>query len=372
MGKRLRGRGGIVFLFLVLSLFVGSCKREEGERAKEPFRGVNVEVREVRRESIPDVVTFVANLEPRQRTAIIPKVSGLIEKIYVREGDYVRKGDLLVKLEQKDYLVALQKAEAALEEAEANLEQASRDWRRFSELFKRRVISKQEYEESETRRKLALARFKSAQAALQDAKNHLEETMVKAPFAGFVTGKFKDEGERVRAGMPGQEAAILELEDISVLRATGHLPELEMGKVKVGMEAEVRVDAIPEKIFKGRVVVVNPTIDPSTRTFMVKVEIPNRDFVLKGNMFARVTIVKGWREALIVPREAVLREEGVWLYHCFVVKDGVAERRVVKPRFTPFWYVEIKEGLMEGEKVVVKGQGQLHGGERVAVKDEAS
>ena len=97
MGKRLRGRGGIVFLFL-LSLFVGSCKREEGERAKEPFRGVNVEVREVRRGNIPDVVTFVANLEPRQRTAIIPKVSGLIEKIYVREGDYVRKGDLLVSL----------------------------------------------------------------------------------------------------------------------------------------------------------------------------------------------------------------------------------------------------------------------------------
>ena len=79
---------------------MGSCKREEGERAKEPFRGVNVEVREVRRESIPDVVTFVANLEPRQRTAIIPKVSGLIEKIYVREGDYVRKGDLLVSLKK--------------------------------------------------------------------------------------------------------------------------------------------------------------------------------------------------------------------------------------------------------------------------------
>jgi len=113
----------------------------------------------VRKESIPDVVTFVANLESRQRTTIIPKVSGLIEKIYVREGEYVRKGDLLVKLEQKDYLVALQKAEAVLEEAEANLEQASKDWRRFSELFKRRVISKQEYEESETRSKSSATSF---------------------------------------------------------------------------------------------------------------------------------------------------------------------------------------------------------------------
>ena len=82
-------------------------------------------------------------------------------------------------------------------------------------------------------------------------------------------------------------------------------------------------------------------------------------------------IYKGKREALVVPREAVLREEGVWAYHCFVVEDGRAQRRVVVPRFTPFDYVEIREGLKEGDLVIVEGHWTLQGGEEVVVKDEA-
>jgi RND family efflux transporter MFP subunit len=160
------------------------------------------------------------------------------------------------------------------------------------------------------------------------------------------------------------------MENISLVRAIGFLPEREINAVTIGMDADVKVDAIPDKRFTGKVSVVNPRIDPVTRTFMVKVEIPNEDFVLKGNMFARVTIVKGYREALTIPREAVLREEGVWVYHCFVVEEGKAQRRIIKPVFTPFAYAEIEEGLAKGEQVVIKGQHLLQGGEILEIVQE--
>jgi len=171
----------------------------------------------------------------------------------------------------------------------------------------------------------------------------------------------------VRGGLPGVEASLLEMEDISLVRATGFVPEVEMSKLKVGLDARVKVDALPDRTFVGKVTLVNPRIEPATRTFMVKVTIPNKDFLLKGNMFARVTIIKGYREALTIPREAVLREEGVWQYHCFVAEGGKAQRKIVKPRFTPFKYVEIEEGLQEGEWVIIKGQHLLRGGESLEI-----
>lgn len=359
-----------VLLLLLLAWAFGGCKPEEPPRPKEgggrTVKVVKAEVREIR-----DVVEFVANLEALRQALVIPKVSGVIERLRVREGDRVREGEVLFELEKGDFLLAVRQAEAALKEAEAAHEQASRDFSRFEALRGKQVISQREYEQARVQRDLALARLEQARVALEQARRNLEETVIRAPFAGVVTQRFKDEGERVRAGMPGQEAAVLLLEDLSVLKARGSLPELEVGQVREGMEAEVRVDAYPQEVFRGKVSLVSPRLDPASRAFTVEVEIPNAKGLLKPGMFARVRILKGTKRALVVPLEAVLREEGVWVYHCFVVKDGRAERRTVVPRFTPFDYVEILEGLEEGELVVVGGQWALRGGEEVVVEDEA-
>jgi len=333
---------------------------------------VRVEVLEVKRERIPDALIFAGDLEPRLRATITAKVSGLLEKMYVQEGDYVKEGAMLAQIERDDYLLAVQAAEATAAEAAANLDLAKKDHERFSQLIDKGVIAQQRYDQVKAAYQLARARYQSTQAALKHARNQLADTLIKAPFAGFVTARLKEEGEQVRGGLPGTEAAVLQMEDISLVKATGYLPEREINELQVGMDADVKVDAIPDKSFTGKIMVVNPRIDPTTRTFLVKVEIPNEDVVLKGNMFARVTIVKGYGEALTIPREAVLREEGVWLYHCFVVKDGTAQRRIIKPVFTPFEYVEIEEGLKEGEQVVIKGQNVLQGGEAVEIIREGN
>jgi RND family efflux transporter MFP subunit len=360
----------IAAIFLVI-VIAGCSKPNEtkGQRETE-LPTVKVETIGVKREKMLDAVTFVGGLEPNRRATLTAKVSGLVEKIYVREGDYVKKGQVLVKIEQEDYFTAMEAAEAALAEAAALMEQSERDYRRFSELIEKQVISQHRYEEVKTAYMIAQARYQSAQATLKNARIQLTNTLIEAPFSGFITARLKDEGESVRGGLPGIEASLLEVEDISIVEATGFLPEIDISAVKTGLNAQVRVDALPKKMFTGKVTVVNPRIDPATRTFMVKVEVPNSDFLLKGNMFARITIVKGYREALIIPREAVLREEGVWLYHCFVADGERAQRRIITPLFTPFEYVEIEEGLKDGERVIIKGQHLLRGGEALKIAEE--
>lgn len=370
MDTKVRMRYAVLILCALLLVLIavvyhkyGTSKGQKVAKAST----VRVEVMEVKKERIPDALSFAGDLQPKQRATITAKVSGVIERMLVQEGDYVEEGAILAQIERDDYRLAVQAAEATMAEAAASLELAKKDHERFSQLITKGVVAQQRYDQVKAAYRLAQARYQSAQAALEHARNQLADTLIKAPFAGFVTARFKDEGERIRGGMPGIEASLLQMEDISLVRATGFLPEREINELRVGMDADVKVDALPEKTFSGKVMVVNPRIDPTTRTFMVKVEIPNEDVVLKGNMFVRVTIVKGHREALTIPREAVLREEGVWLYHCFVVEGGTAQRRIIKPVFTPFAYVEVAEGLTEGAQVVVKGQNVLQGGEAVEI-----
>ena len=359
----------IALTLVLIAVVFGKFIAPKGQRVQQAS-AVRVEVMEVKKERIPDALIFTGDLQPKQRATITANVSGLLEHLQVQEGDYVTEGAILAQIEQDDYSLALQAAEATMAEAAASLELAKKDHERFAQLIDKGVIAQQRYDQVKANYQLSRARYKSAQAALKHAQKQLADTLIKAPFEGFITARLKDEGERIRGGLPGTEASVLQMENISLVRAIGFLPEKEINAVTVGMDADIEVDALPDTRFTGKVSVVNPRIDPVTRTFMVKVEIPNEDFVLKGNMFARVTIVKGHREALTIPREAVLREEGVWVYHCFVVEGETAQRRVIKPVFTSFAYAEIEEGLAEKEQIVIKGQHLLHGGEILEIVQE--
>ena len=291
----------------------------------------------------------------------------------------------------------IQQAEAGLAQAKANLEEAEVNFLRFKKLFEKHTVAKKTFDNAETLNKVAQAQYEAAaerlkmakkgptkedieiaraqvrqaEVGLQRAKQKLKDSITIAPFSGVVVGKFKNEGEYVTS-TPATK--VLHLGDMSSVKVEVSIPENEVGSVMTGQEVEVKVDVYPERVFNGRIITVNPWVDPGSRTFRVKIEVPNRDFSLKGGMFARVTIIKGQRRALVVPREAVMRQEGVWLYHVIVAGDNNrAERRVIKPVFTPFGYVEVQDGLKEGEKVVVKGQSALEGGEPLEiVKEEKS
>lgn len=407
---------------LILIAATVGCNRgkTEAENKNEKQRIIPVEVVKVKKRDVISYVAATGTICPKLESKVGPRISGRIEKIYADEGDEVKEGDVLIKLEQQELIIAkdqaeatlrlaqanldkvlagtreeeIQQAEAGLAQAKANLEDAEVNFSRLKKLFETHTVAKKTFDNAETLYKVAQAQYEAAmerlkmakkgptkedieiaraqvrqaEVVLQMAKQKLKDSITVTPFSGVVVGKFKNEGEYVTS-TPATE--VLHLVDISSVKVEVSIPEYEMASVSVGQEAEVKVDAYPDKVFKGEIVTVNPWIDPGTRTFKVKIEIPNGDYSLKGGMFARVNIIKGKREALVIPREAVMRQEGVWLYHVIVAGDtNRAERRVIKPVFTPFGYVEVEEGLKEGEKVVVKGQAALEGGEPLEIVKE--
>ncbi|RLA84264.1 MAG: hypothetical protein DRG31_05180 [Deltaproteobacteria bacterium] len=365
---------------VLLGFLVFGCK--EGPKVEEPEGGpVPVEVFKVKRERVERWIEAVGTVMPRQAVRITPKVPGKIEAIYVQEGDRVSQGEPLVKLEQKDFLLAVDRAEAAylkakaqLERARVALEDARRDWKRGKFLFAQKVISQREYEKLETAFKAARSRYDLAQAQLQEAevllrqaKKELADTVIRAPFSGYVSERFVDPGQRAYT-MPPTE--ILELLDLSQVKVVFDLPERDLPSVKEGQPLRVFPDALPERAFSGKVTKVYPKVDPTTRTFRAEGVLDNPEGLIKPGMFVRVKVLLGEEETLLIPADAVLRLQGTGEVYCFVVEEGRAQRRELEVGRRLDSFVEVLGGLREGELVVVSGQHNLRSGNPVSVKGD--
>ncbi len=135
------------------------------------------------------------------------------------------------------------------------------------------------------------------------------------------------------------------------------------------MKAEITVDAFPGKVFEGFLSIINPTIDPATRTAEIEIYIPNEKYELRSGMFARVKLYLGEREALVVPAESLCKMPGTGSYYVYTVKDNKAVLKNVKTGITQNNFTEIIEGLTEKELVVTRGQNRLYDGAQVSIEE---
>jgi len=313
-----------------------------------------VKVIEAKRGDMQNSLSVTGTFYPWQEAKIESKVAGKIEKFLVKEGDEVEKGKPLVQLEKKERLIALAQAEASFENAEG-------DWKRMKELYAKRAISQQQYDKVRSGYKMAKANLDMAQAQLDNCD-------IRAPFSGVIVQKFRNEGEMVAQpmGMPSTPPLVV-LMDISRVKVEVDIPEKRIGEVKVGQSAYVTVDGYPDKIFEGRVINVVPFVDPVSRTFKVKIEVPNEGKLLKSGMFARVKMVtKKHQNVLVVPLKAILKrgqEEVV-----FVVEDSLAHLRRVKTGLSDEGKIEILSGINEGDRVIIEGNYGLTEDTKVEVK----
>lgn len=370
----MKARFSVALLVLLLLL---ACEKKEVPVTEE--RPTPVEVTEVKRWSFSREIEAVGNVVPKQAVMVNPKVSGKIEAIYGDEGDRVRKGQVIVKLEQKDLLLAVKRAKAALDsakaalrQAEVNYENVAKDYRRFKALLQERVISQQEYDHmeasyraAEAQLALAGARVKEAEVALENARTQLQDTLIRAPFDGYISQRFVDPGQRAYTMPPTN---IMEIVDISEVKISVDLPERELSLIHIGTPVEASADAFPGLRFQGQISAISPKVDPRTRTFRVEVILKNPQGLLRPGMFCRVKVRTGEVEGLAVPREAVLRMPATGVDYCFVVRDGILYRRNVKTGLKRGNLVQVLEGLKEGELVVISGQGGLRSGMKVEVR----
>lgn len=319
----------------------------EQAKAEEEEVSVPVEVAETRRGDVNAYYSGTATLEAEQDAEVVAKVGGNVEQLLVEEGDQVKEGQVLARID--DDRLSLE-----VKRAEANLAKLQQEYRRNKQLYENNLVSSEAFE------RLAYE-VDAMKADLELARLQLEHTEIRAPFSGVVAARYIKVGNMI-----AQNEAAFRVTDFDPLVAKLYVPERELHKLADEQLAEVRVDAMPNQRFIGSVDRVSPVVDASTGTFTVTVNVNDPTNTLKPGMFGRVAIVYDRRQdTLLVPRSAVITQDAKSTV--FVVNEGTAQRRVVETGYANNGSIEIVSGLEKGDRVVTVGQNSLKDGARVSI-----
>lgn len=357
----------LIILVMIL-IFLTNCgissESSPGDNKNEEEYAIPVKVTKATKGDITHYIPALGTVFPWAETKISSKIPGKIERILVKEGPEVSKGDLLIQLEDNEMAIALEQAQAQLELAEAKLANAMGDWERAKELSQQKVISQQEYDRLESQYSIALAQRKEAQAQLKMAQTQLDNTRIRAPFAGTIVQKYANEAEQISPGLP-----LLHLMDISRVKAEVEVSEIKKAEIQLGQESLVVIDSYPAKTFSGKIIQIRPLIDPQSRTLKVTIEIPNEEKLLNAGMFSRIKIqVAQHRDVILVPKSAIT-ETGAKKV-AYKVNNSIAHRIEVQTGYEQDGKIEVLAGINEGELVVTEGNYGLAHGARIFLSNQ--
>ena len=329
-----------------------------GGRAASAPAGVGgpvaVEVGRVESMNLQDEVQAVGSLRSRQGVMLRPEVSGRIARLGFEDGQRVRRGQLLVQLDD-----ALQRAQ--LQQAQAQASIASTNLQRNRELFAQSFVSQSAVDQT-------AANLQVAQAQVALAQAQLARMRITAPFDGLAGIRSVNVGDYVRDG-----ADLVGIEDVSAMTVDFRLPETALARLKVGLPVEVLLDAMPARRFSGRVDAIDSTLDANGRSLLVRARLANEDGSLRPGLFARARLVLATRDnATVVPEEALVPQGGKqYLIKLMPGPAGagqVSQRLEARIGLRLPGKVEILEGLKPGDTVVTAGHARLMRGDGLAVK----
>jgi RND family efflux transporter MFP subunit len=350
---------------LLLALSLAGCGEQAVHEAGD-LPPVNVTVVTVTAQSTEEPVAYSATIQAAEQAQIATKVIGRVEAMHVNEGDVVKKGDRLANLRSDEVDAKLSQADAGIAEATAHFENAERDLERFQSLFEKKAVTQKELDNVRVAYESARARLQVARESKKEVEEMLKYVRITAPFDGVVTKKFVDVGDMA---MPGQP--ILNVEQIDELEAVATVPEGEIGRFTVGMPVVITIPMktadSPRKEYAGDITQIVLSADPASHQFRIKAVLTTQDEGIKPGMFARITVSKQGKDALMAPVVALFQRgqlEGVFV----VDAESRARLRWIRTGRTIGEYREILAGLESGEQVVLSGQEKLKDGQKVVVQ----
>ena len=324
------------------------------------------------------VLTASGYVVARRNAAVASKGTGRLVYLGVEEGDKVKKGQVIARLENADVAAALARAQENVRLAEADLKDARVSLERQRILLDKGMIAQAEYDAAEARYKRVVAGIEVARYGVREAEVAVENTQIIAPFDGTVLKKNADVGEIVAplAGAASSRAAVVTIADMSSLEVDADVSEANITRVSPGQVCEIRLDAYPEQSYRGWVSKIVPTADRAKATVMVKIKFRDYDRRVLPEMSAKITFFKAGIEinsaatdpVLAVPSEAVANRSGRQVV--YGVKDGQAIELPVTVGRTFGSLVEIKKGLTDGDRVIVKVDEKIRPGVKVSVRSE--
>jgi RND family efflux transporter MFP subunit len=350
----IRSAIGIVLLGVVVVLGTTACgeKGQSGSgMAMGGRRGPSipvVEIEEVAVGTIARHVTVSGIVEPIRMVGIKTQISGAILAIEAQEGDLIRAGSILARLDDRE--LRAQEASAA-----ASHEMALANYERSKLLRERQVITAAEYDRDRT----ALA---AAAAQLEQLRTRLGYTVIRAPITGLVTEKWVEAGDIV-----GVQTRLFALADVDTMVVRVHVSELDVVELGTGDAVAVMLDAYPGQPLTGRIRRIFPAADPTTRLVPVEVALrQDGERLARSGFLARIEFALGARtDVLLVPASAVVGDASS--ASVFIVQDGVALRRSVRTGLNSEGHIEILTGIEAGDPVIVAGNNGLRDGAQVRV-----
>jgi RND family efflux transporter MFP subunit len=342
--KRLSSGTAWLPTLLAVFLLAGCGSKHESEKSPDlPTAKVRVQIIEDKSRTVTEEV--VGTVRAKLRATLEARVSGRIEQLPVVPGDKVHKGQLVVRLDAREIA-------ARLEQAEASLEQAERDWKRASALFEQQSVTRADYD-------AAQARQRAAKGAAAEARAMMGYVEILAPFDGVVTRKWVDVGDLAAPGKP-----LADIDDPSNLQMEAEVPEALASRIKRDSRLGVRVDAVSGE-FMGIVSEIAPAADPLSRTFRMKLDLPQTEGLMPGQ-FARLAVPIGEDKSMRVPVAAVVQRGQLEIV--FSVTNQRARLHLVRAGKRVGDEVEILSGLDAGHAVVVSGADQLTDGQPVETR----
>lgn len=298
----------------------------------------------------PQIVEAVGAVQAQLKTTISARVIANIIDLPVVAGQHVRKGELLVRLDDRDLRAKAQQTREALRRAEATKDLAQADYERDKGLYEKAVIPKSEFDITNMRLKTSTADVAGLEQVQHDAEVTLGYAVIRSPYDGVIIDKLSDVGDLAAPGKP-----LLTMYESGRLWLEAAVPEEQAGNLHMGKRYQVRLDSL-DKQMEGRLVEIVPSADSSSRTITARVALPFTQNVFPG-LFGRMLIPVGERERVMIPQSAVLRVGQLTMVD--VVEAGTLRRRSVEVGHSIGDQVEILSGLVAGEKVSLAPRKEL-------------
>ncbi|MGE5417838.1 MAG: efflux RND transporter periplasmic adaptor subunit [Acidobacteriota bacterium] len=355
---------GVVLLAVLLvisAIGIGGC----GQKADTPSTETSVEnvinanTTGVFLGPLQERITLSGKLDALNLANVVAKTPGKVAKLLVDVGSRVSAGQTMIVLESEDLAASLASAQAGVDNAQVSLDLASSQYERGKALHVQGAITQADFENNyEGPWKKAEVALKTAQASLAQARAKYNDAMIKSPLAGVITARNINVGEL--AGSSSPLVTVMSLDKVVVMV---NVNEDQVNKLKVGQDVKVKVSAVSDSPFTGKISNIALAANTSSKVFPVKIQIDNQDHVLKPGMFADVTFTWTDKPGLLVPLTAVVQDNGS--HKVFVIKDGAAKSVRISIGKSDSKNTQVISGLNEGDMVVVNVPDGLKDGSKV-------
>lgn len=353
----------VLALVLSLSGWQGCSEQEAAQpptgRPSPPVKVATVSSQEVQRS-----VTLVGTAEPRKRSLVASELAGLVQVFPVKEGQFVKKGQLLASLRTDTLKIRLESAVASHREAKTRYEQAKKDLERIEALSAKELVTQKELDDARTQELALEKRLSQLEAEIRLAQDQLTQSTIRAPFDGWITEEYTEIGQWLEIGGP-----VVELVDLAQVEIQVPLPEEFVQEVRVGDPVVAVFDGLPGVEVKGKIFLIIAQADRAARTFPVKVILNNPELRIKSGMVARVQLALGAPyRAVVIPKDALVLKGG--REYAFIVANNTVTQVPVIPVTHFDQFVEVQGDIEEGMQVVVEGNERLLPGQSVRILEE--